>query len=174
MKKTIMIIIGILAIYYVIGATSSKVIRIPDESIRFRVIPNSNEQQDQDIKLQVRDEVETYISSILHGVDNIDVSRTVISSNLTNISNKIDNVLERENYTLPYKVNFGLNYFPAKEFKGIEYKEGYYESLVITLGKGEGDNWWCVLFPPLCLIEAEEGTDIEYTSYVKEMLDRYV
>ena len=169
-----MIIIGIFAFYYVVGIVSSKAIKIPEDSIRFRVIPNSNEKQDQEVKLLVRDEVQGYISDILQDVDNIELSRALISSNLSKINNKIDSVLEKEEYELPYKVNFGLNYFPAKEYKGIKYKEGYYESLVITLGKGEGDNWWCVLFPPLCLIEAEEGDSVEYKSYVKELLDRYV
>ena len=63
---------------------------------------------------------------------------------------------------------------PEKEYKGTTYEEGYYESLVITLGSGEGDNWWCVLFPPLCLLEAEDSDDVEYTSYVKELVDKYL
>ena len=67
-----------------------------------------------------------------------------------------------------------MNYFPSKEYKGVKYEEGYYESLVITLGKGEGDNWWCVLFPPLCLIEGEEDTEVEYKSIVMEILDKYL
>ena len=174
MKKTIFIFLGILLIYYVIGISTSKVIKIPDESIRFRVIPNSNELIDQEVKILVRDEVQSYILDILHDVDNIDASRKIISSNLGNIKSKVSGVLLKNNYNFPYDVNFGLNYFPTKEYKGIEYKDGYYESLVITIGNGEGDNWWCVLFPPLCLIEVEEGDKVEYTSYVKEMLDKYV
>ena len=67
------------------------------------------------------------------------------------------------------------NYFPQKEFKGVTYEEGYYESLVVTLGSGSGDNWWCVLFPPLCLLEAEESEkdDVEYQFFVKELIDKY-
>ena len=78
-----------------------------------------------------------------------------------------------QNYNLPYSINFGLNYFPEKEYKGIVYEEGYYESLLITLGEGKGNNWWCVLFPPLCLLEAEENTEVEYTSLVGELLEKY-
>ena len=75
---------------------------------------------------------------------------------------------------MDYKINFGNNYFPDKEFKGVVYKEGEYESLVVTIGKGEGDNWWCVLFPPLCLLEGSDNnsSDVEYRSWVKDMLDR--
>ena len=61
-----------------------------------------------------------------------------------------------------------------KDYVGVKYPEGEYESLVITLGEGKGDNWWCVLFPPLCLVEAEEHTDVEYKFFVKEIIDKYM
>lgn len=174
MKKTIFILITIFLIYYIIGVASEEIIKIPDEAIRFRVVANSNNVQDQDVKYKVKDEVESYMSSLLQNVDNIDESRTIISTNLENINNKVTNVFNKNNYKLNYKVNFGLNYFPEKEFKGITYDAGYYESLVITIGEGKGDNWWCVLFPPLCILEAEESTDVEYKSFVKEIVDKYI
>lgn len=174
MKKTIFIIILILLTYYFISEATAKTLTIPEEAIRFRVVPHSNEKIDQDVKFLVRDEVQNYMSNILQNVDDIDVSRKIISSNLPQINTKVEQVLQKENYNQTFTVNFGLNYFPAKEYKGIIYDEGYYESLVITLGAGKGSNWWCVLFPPLCLIEAEESTEVEYTSYVKEILDKYV
>lgn len=79
-----------------------------------------------------------------------------------------------EKYNLDYKINFGENYFPEKEFNGVTYEEGYYESVLVTLGKGEGDNWWCVLFPPLCLLEAEESDEVEYKFFVQELIDKYL
>lgn len=80
-----------------------------------------------------------------------------------------------EKYSDDYNVSYGLNYFPEKNYKGVTYKEGNYESLVITLGDGLGENWWCVLFPPLCLLEASEDnySEYTYTTYVKEVLDKY-
>ena len=73
-------------------------------------------------------------------------------------------------------VNFGYNYFPPKEYKGIKYDEGYYESLVVTLCEGKGDNWWCVLFPPICALEedSENYEKIEYSFYIKEMFNKYL
>ena len=72
--------------------------------------------------------------------------------------------LKNLGYDKDYKINYGYNYFPKKKYKSVTYKEGMYESLVITLGTGEGDNWWCVLFPPLCLVEADESTvAVSYT-----------
>lgn len=174
MKKTILILFMIFITYYIIGVVSEDVIKIPEDAIRFRVIANSNSKQDQDIKYEVKDEVEEYMANILQNVDDISTSRKLISNNLDNINNKIDNIFTKENYNLNYDVNFGLNYFPQKEFKGITYDEGYYESLVITIGEGNGNNWWCVLFPPLCMLEAEESTEVEYKSFVKEIINKYV
>ena len=79
-----------------------------------------------------------------------------------------------EDYDKDFVVHFGDNYFPEKEYKGVHYEEGDYESLVVTIGEGKGDNWWCVLFPPLCLLEAEENEtdDVEYQFFVMKMLDK--
>ena len=64
---------------------------------------------------------------------------------------------------------------PEKHYKGVTYKEGNYESLVVKLGEGKGENFWCVLFPPLCLLEAEESDkdEVEYKSFIKEIIDKY-
>ena len=74
-----------------------------------------------------------------------------------------------------FQVHYGLNYFPEKKYKGVTYKEGYYESLVVTLGEGKGENWWCVLFPPLCLLEAEETNTnaVEYKFFVQDLITKY-
>ena len=136
-------------------------------------INNSNDDYDQQIKYEVKDIVENDMYNILNGVKDLNEARNKISSNLTSVENDIDSYLKNKDYNLGFDINFGYNYFPKKEFKGITYKEGYYESVVVTLGSGNGDNWWCVLFPPLCLIEAEESSDIEYTSLVKEVVSKY-
>ena len=154
MKKSILLIILVIVLYMIIGNVVAKNELIPEEAIRIR-------------------QVEKDIYNLLKDKKNIEEVRNTIKGNLEQEKNNISNVLKNENYKLPFEVNFGYNYFPKKEFKGITYKEGYYESLVVTLGDGLGDNWWCVLFPPLCMIEAEESTDVEYTSMVKEIVSKY-
>ena len=146
---------------------------IPDGAIRVRVIANSNSLYDQSIKMKVKDYIEKNISTLLLSVTDIDEARDIINSNISSF-NGIDNIFNDNNYNMDYNVNFGNNYFPDKEYKGVIYKEGEYESLVVTIGKGQGDNWWCVLFPPLCLLEGKDNnsSDVEYKSFVKEMLDR--
>ena len=111
--------------------------------------------------------------NILKNVTQIEDARIRINDNLDYIQKNISNTLIQENYNIPFEIKYGLNYFPEKEYKGVKYKDGYYESVVVTLGEGLGDNWWCALFPPLCLIEAEESTDVEYTTLVKTVIDKY-
>ena len=92
------------------------------------------------------------------------------------LSKIVNDKLKDIGYNKKYTINYGYNYFPKKKYKGITYKEGNYESLVITLGEGAGDNFWCVLFPPLCLIEADETSNdnVEYKFFVKELIDKYL
>lgn len=173
MKKTVLIIGLILATYIVVGNTFSKKIIIPDEAIRVRVIANSNSTYDQDIKYKVKDIVKEDIRRLVSDTDSIVTFRNKVINNIAVFDRDINELLKSNDYKLPVNINYGLNYFPRKEFKGVTYNEGYYESLVVTLGEGKGDNWWCVLFPPLCLIEAEESNSVEYTTLVSELVNKY-
>lgn len=174
LKKTLFLFITIIITYVVLGNVLAEKNLIPEDAIRIRVIPNSNSAYDQDMKSKVKDELQKDMYNLLKDVKGVDEARKVINSNLKNIDNNISQLFTKENYNQTFNINFGLNYFPEKEYKGIKYEEGYYESLLVTIGEGAGDNWWCVLFPPLCLIEAEESTEVEYTSFVKEMLNKYM
>ena len=158
----------------VIGNVLAEKNLIPADAIRIRVVPNSNSAYDQDMKVKVKDELQNSMYNLLKDVKGVEDARKIINSNLKMIDNNINDLFKKEKYNQTFEINFGLNYFPEKEYKGIKYEEGYYESLLVTIGEGAGDNWWCVLFPPLCLIEAEESTEVEYTSFVKEMLNKYM
>ena len=174
MKKTVILLLIIGAFYVYISDVLAHKLVIPDEAIRIRIIPNSNSSFDQDIKLKVKEKLEITMFDLLKDAKSSDEARKIIQDNLELVDKDVKKILSLENYDKGYEINFGMNYFPEKEYKGVKYKEGYYESLLITLGKGEGDNWWCVLFPPLCLIEGEDAEDVEYKSLVMEILDKYL
>lgn len=173
MKKTILLFLIVISLYVFIGNVFATKNIIPDEAIRIRVIANSNSEYDQNIKLKVKDSIEYDIYNLLKNTESISEARVKINDNLDKLDYNINNLLKKENYEFTANINYGLNYFPEKEFKGIKYDEGYYESVVVTIGEGLGDNWWCVLFPPLCTLEATESTDIEYTTMAKAMIDKY-
>ena len=148
---------------------------IPDEAIRFRVIANSDKEEDQNIKLLVKDDLEKELAIDLKGSPSVFSSRKILHNNLDKYERTVSNTLEKNNVNQDFNINYGMNYFPEKEYKGVKYPSGNYESLVVTLGEGKGKNWWCCLFPPLCLLEAEDGntTDTEYKFFVKEIIDKY-
>ena len=175
MKKTIYTIIFILVAYFLLSnMVAIHADSIPNDAIRIRIIPNSNTNEDQQIKNKVKETIQTSMYNLLKDTKGSDNAKKTIEQNLDMIDLQVKNVLEQEKYKLGYKIHFGYNYFPEKTYKGITYEEGMYESLLITLGKGEGDNWWCVLFPPLCLLEAEESTEVEYKTFVGELIEKYL
>lgn len=166
MKKIIPILFVVFLIY---GLTNKEEILIPDYAIRFRVIANSNSLEDQTKKLEVKNALEKEINQLMLKAKTSEEAKKLIEENMSNIRTTVDK------YTKDNKVSFGKNYFPEKEYKGVTYPSGEYNSLVVTLGSGVGNNWWCVMFPPLCLLEAKEnGTEeVEYKFYVTEVLNKY-
>lgn len=167
MKK----IIPVLFIFFLIyGFANKKEILIPNDAIRFRIIANSDNEKDQALKMQIKEAVEKELQSKIVNAGNTEQAEIIINQNLENIKNVVSN------YTDDFNISFGLNYFPEKEYKGVTYEAGTYNSLVITLGSGVGKNWWCVMFPPLCLLEGKNNNtdDINYKFYVKEIIDKYI
>lgn len=176
MKKFVFAII-ILILILLVPKTSANEIHIPKDSIRIRVIANSNSDEDQKIKSIVRKNLEKSIFSLLKDTNNTEQARNKINKNLPLISSNLEKILIDNNVSTVYTVKFGHNYFPEKTYKGVKYEAGMYESLVITLGNGKGNNWWCVLFPPLCLMEAKENDnieDVEYQFFIKKIIDKYM
>lgn len=174
MKKSIVLLMIIFVFYMFVSKSVVRGLTIPDDAIRIRIIPNSNSEFDQRVKRSVRNKLEITMYDLLKDAKSSEEASEIIKNNLELVDNDVKKILEDNNYDLGYKINYGYNYFPEKEYKGVKYEEGYYESLLVTLGKGEGDNWWCVLFPPLCLIEGEEADKVEYKSIVEQILKKYL
>ena len=176
MKKLILVILTVIVAFIVYVNVNAEVgeIVIPEAAIRVRVIANSNSIYDQSMKMKVKAKIETSISPLLIDVDNVEEARTVIENSIEQLEKDVEVLFADEEYNKDFRVNFGDNYFPEKDYRGVHYDEGEYESLVVTIGKGEGDNWWCVLFPPLCLLEASENEvdDTEYQFFVVKMLEK--
>ncbi|MDE5538890.1 MAG: stage II sporulation protein R [Bacilli bacterium] len=167
MKK---IILGlfIISVLFMFNNKNTDII-IPSNAIRFRVIANSDNIEDQKEKMIIKEKLEKEIYNLISDAEDTDTVRTILDNNMEDIQKIIDS------YGVSYKINYGYNYFPTKNYKGIVYNAGNYESLVITLGEGLGENFWCVLFPPLCLLdyEKEDVGDVEYQFYVKKIIDKF-
>ena len=175
MKKNIVIAL-VLIIMFTLNNKQEELI-IPSDAIRFRVIANSDSIEDQNTKLLVRDTIQAKMTSDLKETSNKEEAKTVLKNEIPSYENLVLNTLNKNNKENSFDINYGMNYFPEKVYKGVKYEEGYYESLVVTLGNGKGNNWWCVLFPPLCLLEAEETeetTEVEYKFFISELIDKYL
>lgn len=146
---------------------------IPTEAVRLRIVANSNSKEDQRIKNEVKKNLEQELLSTVK-TRNITEARTSIKNNLKRYEQVVRRTLKENNDKNDFTIRYGNNYFPEKTYKGVTYKEGEYESLLIKIGKAEGNNWWCVLFPPLCSLEVEESTTVEYRILIKDIINKYI
>lgn len=171
MKKIILILTLIIAVFIYKETKNNEVI-IPDTAIRLRVIPNSNSVLDQNMKNKVKKYLENNTYNLIKDEDSKEVAREKIKNNIPKTKEDIEQIFNENNYSMNFSINYGLNYFPEKKYRGLKYEEGYYESVVISIGKAEGDNWWCVLFPNLCLADLENTNDVEYKSWIVEKINK--
>ena len=173
MKRTIFVILIIIISIFVYVNVNAEVI-IPKDAIRVRVVPNSNSVVDQNMKEKVKNYVSNYMTLKLDGVMSALEARKIIKDSMDELNQDIEKMFQDNDYDMDFTINFGENHFPDKAYKGVIYNEGDYESLVVYIGEASGDNWWCVLFPPLCLLEADENDtgEVEYKTIVGEMIDK--
>ena len=131
---------------------------LADNLVRLHVIANSDSPEDQALKRDVRDAVLTYVQRELESSKDINQTKTIVNLRLDGITaiakEKINNY--SKNYNV--KATLGSYPFPTKAYGDITLPAGSYQALRVVIGKGEGTNWWCVLFPPLCFVDVTHGT----------------
>lgn len=130
---------------------------IPQEAIRLRILANSDSPADQAVKRVVRDEIVKAMNNWAVGLENIEQAREAIASRLPEVESIVAGVLESRGFADESSAMLGPVQFPTKMYGSKVYPAGEYEALLITIGEGNGQNWWCVLFPPLCFIDAATG-----------------
>ncbi|TFE28952.1 stage II sporulation protein R [Cohnella luojiensis] len=140
-------------------ASASSAQLIPDDAIRIRIIANSDKQSDQSMKAIVRDDVAAFIKSWGIMPASHDEARELIKARLPQIQQLVNAKLQENKAPYGGVAELAKVPFPEKMFDGSTYAAGNYEALRITLGQGSGANWWCVLFPPLCLTAATAQND---------------
>ncbi|MGG0847177.1 stage II sporulation protein R [Peribacillus simplex] len=149
-----------------VGAEETMV--IPDEAIRLRILANSDAEKDQAVKRLIRDQVNEDITKWVEELTSLDEARDVITSHLPDIQATAEAVIKEHGLEQSVKVDFGQAEFPTKLYGQYLYPAGDYEAVIITLGEGEGANWWCVLFPPLCFLDFSNGTAVSQSPIVED------
>ncbi len=151
----------ILAILFTFTGFTAECEKIPDQLLRLHILANSDSQADQTLKLQVRDRILKESAGMLNGVKNRAEAEKVVAKRLPQIQKTAQAEVYRRGYRYPVKAQMTNMYFNTREYGNVTIPAGMYDALRITIGSGNGHNWWCVLFPALCLPAAEAPSKLE-------------
>lgn len=127
--------------------------------LRLHVLANSDSEEDQNLKLKVRDRILAEAEEILPKQGTIEETARVIEDNLSRFAAAGHEIVEEEGFSYPVGVELTQAWFPTKEYDGFSLPAGEYQALRVTIGEGGGQNWWCVVFPPLCLNSVSESVE---------------
>lgn len=133
---------------------------IYDSVIRLHILANSDGEEDQALKLSVRDAVLARADELLAEVQSLEEAETVLAGSLTELADAAAVCLAENGSDYPVRVTLGREQYPTRYYEKLAFPAGEYLSLRVLIGEGAGKNWWCVLFPPLCLSAATEKGEI--------------
>lgn len=169
MKKFLLIILVV--IFSILSSTINYCQRISNDLqnnvFRLHIIANSDSEYDQNIKLLIRDNIIDYIKDNINNINDINECIEYVNSNIDNINNIVQKVLLENNCNLSFSSCISKEFFPTKQYDNYSFPAGTYNCLKINLGDHEGKNWWCVLYPNLCItdnsLKSEEDLRLKKT-----------
>ncbi|HBQ26766.1 MAG TPA: stage II sporulation protein R [Syntrophomonas sp.] len=124
--------------------------------LRLHVVANSDLPADQALKLEIKDRIVTQMGKEFKDVDSAQEARRIAISKKAEIKELAETMVTSRGYDYPVEVYVGEFDFPTKSYGNLVFPQGRYEAVRIVLGEGEGKNWWCVLFPPLCMVSSSD------------------
>ncbi|MDR3318562.1 MAG: stage II sporulation protein R [Clostridiales bacterium] len=174
MRKVVFIGLGILLVFVIILGINANITDEPRKVsyIRIHIRADSNLERDQNVKYGVKDAIVDYLAPCLAEAESFAESMSVISARLSGIERAADKVLRANGVSYTARARLGEETFPARSYDGITLDSGVYDALIVELGAGAGDNWWCVVYPPLCFLNAKgtDGDGITYKSKIMEII----
>ena len=164
MKKFLPIIFILLSSLFIAVLPTESEALIYEDTLRLHILANSDEDGDQALKLKVRDAILYEYSYELSSNDSISSAEATLSTLIPQIKELAERTVKDAGYDYEVDVSLGVEWFDTREYDDFTLPKGNYHSLIIKLGNAEGKNWWCVMFPPLCLDIATEKSPPQYTS----------
>ena len=180
MQKAIYCVLGLIcilgAVVLALYVTPSAHAQVQTAYVRFHVRANSNSEEDQSVKYVVKDALVHYLTPILTTCETVDDAKEKITQEIQNLTNVATQVLQENGFTYGATVGLYEEYFPTRSYQTTTLESGIYDALIVKLGTGTGDNWWCVVYPPLCFVDAENATSntIMYQSRLWEIIKKWV
>lgn len=141
---------------------------VKDKLIRFHVLANSNSDEDQALKLKVKDNVIKYMEPILKKSESLEMTRELLKANKDKVQAIAEKIIKEEGYDYKVSIELKKENFPEKIYGNIILPQGEYEAFRILIGDYKGENWWCVMFPPLCFVDITKG-QVSYDKTDKQM-----
>lgn len=140
------------------NAKGNEMVVIPKKAVRLRILANSDSSQDQALKRKVRDAVNAQINTWVKDLTSFEEGQKVIKSHIPDLEKTVKQVIKEQGSTQTFTITYSKKVkFPTKLYGSFLYPAGNYEAVLIKLGAGQGANWWCVLFPPLCFLDFSNG-----------------
>ncbi len=130
---------------------------ISESVFRLHVIANSDSKEDQDLKYKVRDSLLEYMNSICKDCSSKEEAISLVEKNKENFKKIAEDTIKSEGYSYTVNINIGNFEFPTKTYGDISLPAGFYDALRVEIGEAKGQNWWCVMFPPLCFVDISSG-----------------
>lgn len=145
------------------------------EYLRIHINANSCSDLDKEIKYEIRDKVVNFLSNSLADCSDKAEAMKLVDENLSSIEALISVVIKENNLTYGAKVELKNEYFPSRCYENCVLEAGLYDALIITLGEGGGDNWWCVMYPPMCFVNknSQDEQNMVYQSKIADWIKRY-
>ena len=168
------IIISVMACVVFVGCQSISAVpkHGQTEYLRIHIRADSNDRAAQEVKYAVRDEVVTYLTPLVANYQTQSQALQGISLRLNEVERVANTTLSQHGYNYKARAYVRKEQFPTRVYEGITLPAGEYDALIIELGKGQGDNWWCVVYPPLCFT-APSGVNVIYKSKILEIINRW-
>lgn len=146
---------GVLMVFYRRGVAEQRRQQdIAEEILRLHVVANSDSEEDQALKMEVKESIVTYLRGIMGDAKSVEEARLEIQKRLPEIEDLAREKMKMEGYDYEADAVLGKCYFPVKEYGDMTFPAGEYEALKVNLGKSAGKNWWCVMYPTLCFVDS--------------------
>lgn len=158
--KFIILLVFLLSLYIFISAYSyvKQVSYDLEKSVlRLHVIANSDDEKDQNLKYIVRDNLIEYMNTICFNITSKEEAIQTVSNHISDFKNIANNTIKENGFDYTASIELGNFEFPTKNYADISFPSGYYDALKVKIGKAEGQNWWCVLYPALCFVDTTTG-----------------
>lgn len=173
MKKRLTVILILVISLVTLSGFGGCVETSTPDCIRIHIRANSNAEIDQSVKLSVKDGIVAYLTPLLAECESKTDAYRVMQNNLGKLEKVADGVLKERGYSYTARAALKKEEFPTRKYLDYTFPSGVYDALIIELGEGSGDNWWCVAFPPLCFVPENDDENFCYKSKLLEIIKKY-